>query len=137
MAETFDDVLRDAATYIPNEVPLSRIKGLMRRAHNVGLLTGVNTAAGVDALAINGGTVGFPSRISAKSITGRLDALEQKRTEVDVVLGSHADISNRRREQLNALEGEVTNMCPSSILQEHSNCSIFLDENSGSLLSKK
>ncbi|UCE99777.1 MAG: glucosamine-6-phosphate deaminase [Planctomycetota bacterium] len=34
-----------------------------------------------------------------------------------------------------ALEGPVTNMCPASILQQHQNCKIFLDENAASLLS--
>jgi glucosamine-6-phosphate deaminase len=35
----------------------------------------------------------------------------------------------------NALEGQVTNMCPASILQQHKNCKIFLDEDAASLLS--
>ena len=35
----------------------------------------------------------------------------------------------------NALEGQVTNMCPSSILQNHENCKIFLDTEAASLLS--
>lgn len=34
------------------------------------------------------------------------------------------------------IEGEVSNLAPSSILQQHSNCSIFLDENSAGLLKK-
>jgi len=34
----------------------------------------------------------------------------------------------------NAIEGPVTNMCPSSILQTHKHCSIFLDRDSASLL---
>ena len=34
-----------------------------------------------------------------------------------------------------ALEGPVTNLCPASILQQHKNCKIFLDENAASLLS--
>ncbi len=34
----------------------------------------------------------------------------------------------------NAVEGPITNMCPSSILQTHHHCSLFLDENSASLL---
>jgi glucosamine-6-phosphate deaminase len=34
-----------------------------------------------------------------------------------------------------ALEGPVTNTCPASILQNHPNCKIFLDEASASLLS--
>jgi len=33
-----------------------------------------------------------------------------------------------------SLEGAVTNLCPSSILQEHESCSLFLDETSASLL---
>jgi glucosamine-6-phosphate deaminase len=37
----------------------------------------------------------------------------------------------------NALEGQVTNMCPASILQRHKNCKIFLDEDAASLLSSK
>lgn len=35
----------------------------------------------------------------------------------------------------NALEGEVTNICPASILQTHPNCKIFLDADAASLLS--
>ena len=35
----------------------------------------------------------------------------------------------------NALEGPVTNMCPASILQQHDNCKIFMDEDAASLLS--
>jgi glucosamine-6-phosphate deaminase len=35
----------------------------------------------------------------------------------------------------NALEGQVTPMCPSSILQEHKNCKIFLGAEAASLLS--
>lgn len=35
----------------------------------------------------------------------------------------------------NAMEGKVTNMCPSSILQKHPNCKIFLDVDAASLLS--
>jgi len=35
----------------------------------------------------------------------------------------------------NALEGKVTPMCPASILQQHSNCKIFLDAEAASLLS--
>ena len=34
----------------------------------------------------------------------------------------------------NALEGEVTPMCPASILREHENCKIFLDAEAASLL---
>jgi glucosamine-6-phosphate deaminase len=34
----------------------------------------------------------------------------------------------------NALEGEVTNICPASILQRHTNCKIFLDADAASLL---
>ena len=34
----------------------------------------------------------------------------------------------------NALEGPVTPQCPASILQQHENCSIFLDEPAASLL---
>ncbi|MHC4749885.1 MAG: glucosamine-6-phosphate deaminase, partial [Planctomycetota bacterium] len=34
----------------------------------------------------------------------------------------------------NALEGEVTPMCPASILQQHDNCKIFLDAEAASLL---
>ncbi|MCX5637325.1 MAG: glucosamine-6-phosphate deaminase [Planctomycetota bacterium] len=37
----------------------------------------------------------------------------------------------------NALEGQVTNMCPASILQRHKNCKIFMDEDAASLLSAK
>ncbi|MHC4463299.1 MAG: glucosamine-6-phosphate deaminase [Planctomycetota bacterium] len=35
----------------------------------------------------------------------------------------------------NALEGQVTNMCPASILQRHQNCKIFMDTEAASLLS--
>ena len=34
----------------------------------------------------------------------------------------------------NALEGELTPMCPASILQQHGNCKIFLDAEAASLL---
>lgn len=34
-----------------------------------------------------------------------------------------------------SIEGPVTNMCPASILQEHPDCRIFLDEDSSELLS--
>ena len=33
------------------------------------------------------------------------------------------------------LEGQVTNMCPASILQRHKNCKIFMDKEAASLLS--
>ena len=36
-----------------------------------------------------------------------------------------------------AVQGQVTNMCPSSILQEHDNCTLYLDEPAASLLSKQ
>ena len=36
----------------------------------------------------------------------------------------------------NALEGPVTNMCAASILQQHPDCTTFLDKDSASLLSK-
>jgi len=36
-----------------------------------------------------------------------------------------------------ALEGEITNECPSSILQSHPDCRLFLDFNSAALLTKK
>ncbi|MGD8499745.1 MAG: glucosamine-6-phosphate deaminase [Phycisphaerales bacterium] len=35
----------------------------------------------------------------------------------------------------NALEGQVTPMCPASILQQHNNCKIFMDGEAASLLS--
>lgn len=35
-----------------------------------------------------------------------------------------------------ALEGQVSNMCPSSILQEHDNCTLYLDEPAASLLAR-
>jgi glucosamine-6-phosphate deaminase len=42
----------------------------------------------------------------------------------------------RKAEALrNAVEGNVTNMVPASILQQHGDCHIFADEASGSLLS--
>jgi len=37
----------------------------------------------------------------------------------------------------NALEGPVTPQCPASILQEHKNCSIFLDKPAASQISKE
>jgi glucosamine-6-phosphate deaminase len=48
-----------------------------------------------------------------------------------------ASVPDQRKAEAvkNALEGPVTNMCPSSILQEHPNCKIFLDNQSASLLS--
>jgi glucosamine-6-phosphate deaminase len=33
-----------------------------------------------------------------------------------------------------SIEGPVTNMCPASILQEHADCRVFLDEESSELL---
>ncbi len=36
----------------------------------------------------------------------------------------------------NAIEGIVTNMCPASILQEHPDCKIYLDEQAALLLTK-
>ncbi|MBP7050495.1 MAG: glucosamine-6-phosphate deaminase [Phycisphaerae bacterium] len=36
-----------------------------------------------------------------------------------------------------ALEGPVTSQCPASILREHENCSLFLDERSASLLTNR
>ena len=42
----------------------------------------------------------------------------------------------RKAEALkNTLEGQVTNMCPASILQRHRNCKIFMDAEAASLLS--
>jgi len=42
----------------------------------------------------------------------------------------------RKAEALkNTLEGQVTNMCPASILQRHNNCKIFMDAEAASLLS--
>ncbi len=35
-----------------------------------------------------------------------------------------------------AVQGPVTNMCPSSILQQHDNCKLYLDEPAASLLAK-
>ena len=48
-----------------------------------------------------------------------------------------ASVPDQRKAEAvkNALKGPVTDMCPSSILQEHPNCRIFLDEESASLLS--
>ena len=36
-----------------------------------------------------------------------------------------------------ALEGPVSNLCPSSIMQKHPDCTTFLDKDSASLLTKK
>lgn len=45
---------------------------------------------------------------------------------------------SRKAEALrNAVEGEISNLVPSSILQKHPNCQIFLDEPAGSLLNPK
>jgi len=42
----------------------------------------------------------------------------------------------RKAEALkNALEGQITPMCPSSILQKHKICKIFMDAEAASLLS--
>ncbi len=45
-------------------------------------------------------------------------------------------VPDRRKAEAvrNALEGPVTPRCPASILQQHDNCSIFLDEPAASLL---
>ena len=37
----------------------------------------------------------------------------------------------------NALEGPVTPQCPASIVQQHENCSVFLDEPAASRLSSE
>jgi glucosamine-6-phosphate deaminase len=37
----------------------------------------------------------------------------------------------------NALEGPVTPTCPASILQQHNNCKVFMDEQAASLLSRR
>jgi glucosamine-6-phosphate deaminase len=37
----------------------------------------------------------------------------------------------------NALEGQVTAMCPASMLQRHKNCKIFMDEDAASLLCER
>ncbi len=46
-------------------------------------------------------------------------------------------VPDRRKAEAvkDALEGPVTNTCPASILQQHENCTIFLDAGSASLLS--
>jgi len=48
-------------------------------------------------------------------------------------------VPDRRKAEAvtNALEGPVTPDCPASILREHANCSMFLDESAGSLLAEK
>jgi glucosamine-6-phosphate deaminase len=45
-------------------------------------------------------------------------------------------VPDRRKAEavMGALEGEVSNMCPSSILREHGRCAIYLDEAAASLL---
>jgi len=47
-------------------------------------------------------------------------------------------VPDRRKAEAvkNALEGQVTPMCPASILQRHKNCKIFMDEEAASLLSE-
>ena len=46
-------------------------------------------------------------------------------------------VPDRRKAEAvkSALEGPVTNICPASILQQHNDCSLFLDTESASLLS--
>ncbi len=48
-------------------------------------------------------------------------------------------VPDRRKAEAvkDALEGQVSNMCPSSILQEHDNCTLYLDEPAASLLTKQ
>ncbi|MBN2130617.1 MAG: glucosamine-6-phosphate deaminase [Sedimentisphaerales bacterium] len=48
-------------------------------------------------------------------------------------------VPDRRKAEAvrNALEGPVTPDCPASILREHANCSMFLDEPAGALLARK
>jgi glucosamine-6-phosphate deaminase len=50
-----------------------------------------------------------------------------------------ASVPDRRKARAvkDALEGPVTNACPASILQDHLNCTIFLDRDSASLLSNQ
>ncbi len=43
--------------------------------------------------------------------------------------------SRKARAVKTAVEGEISNLCPSSILQEHSDCFLYLDNDSASLLS--
>jgi len=47
-------------------------------------------------------------------------------------------VPDRRKAQAvkNTLEGPVTNACPASIIQNHSDCNIYLDTDSASLLTK-
>ena len=47
-------------------------------------------------------------------------------------------VPDRRKAEAvkNALQGQVTPMCPASILQRHKNCKIFMDEEAASLLSE-
>lgn len=47
-------------------------------------------------------------------------------------------VPDRRKAQAvkNTLEGPVTNACPASIIQNHSDCNIYLDADSASLLTK-
>ena len=37
---------------------------------------------------------------------------------------------------VDCLEGEISNLSPASILQQHNNCTVFLDEDSACMLSK-
>jgi len=48
-------------------------------------------------------------------------------------------VPDRRKAEAvkNALEGPVTPNCPASILREHANCCMFLDEPAGALLARK
>ena len=48
-------------------------------------------------------------------------------------------VPDRRKSEAvkNCLEGEVTNAHPASVLQNHADCTMFLDKESASLLSKK
>jgi glucosamine-6-phosphate deaminase len=48
-----------------------------------------------------------------------------------------ASVLQRRKAQAvkSAIEGNVSNMCPASILQEHPNCEVYLDEEAASELS--
>ncbi len=47
-------------------------------------------------------------------------------------------VPEKRKAQavVNALEGKITNRCPASILQRHPKCTVYLDHDAASLLSR-
>ncbi|GAF71371.1 unnamed protein product, partial [marine sediment metagenome] len=78
------------------------------------------------------GWFGSLEEVPARAISMSIKQILKSRSIINTVPDS------RKAEAVkSALEGEITPLCPSSILQRHPDCSVFLDESSASLLSKR